>query len=105
MLDAAWPARYSVSARVMLPDEQMVSIANAADDPQSAARPVTEQVAAYLRLKGQLIDPPMVRAQRPRLALTVLCLQYRNRSPGCTERDLVDALGPAPLAARPARTD
>jgi Mrp family chromosome partitioning ATPase len=119
MLDAAWPVRYSASARVMLPGEHIVSIANAADDPQSAARPVTDQVAAYLRLKGQLIDPPVVRAQRPSLALnlalggaaglglglTVLFLQYRNRRPVRTERDLVDALGPPLLAARPGRTD
>jgi Mrp family chromosome partitioning ATPase len=119
VLNVAWPVRYSASARVMMPDEQIVSIANAADDPQSAARPVTEQVAVYLRLKGQLIDPPMVRAQRPSfalnlalggaaglgLALALFFFQYRRRRPVRTERDLLAALGPPLLAARPARTE
>ena len=119
VLDMTWPVRYAASARVMMPDDQIVSITNAADDPLSAARPVSEQVAAYLRSKGQLIDPPMVRAQRPSLALslalggaaglggalTLLFFQYRRRRPVRTEGDLVAALGPPLLAARPARAE
>ena len=119
VLASAWPVRYVATARVMVPGERMVSLTHAGDDPQSAAQPVNEQLAAYLRDKAQLIDPPMVRAQRPDVALNlalggaagllaalgVLLWRYRRWRPVRNERDLVDALGPPLLAARPARKE
>ena len=116
---AAWPIRYLATARVLVSGERMVRLEHAANDPHSAASALKGHLAGYLRAKAELIDPPMVRAQRPSttlslaiggaaglaISLGILLYRHRRARPVRTERELVDALGPPLLAARPVRKE
>lgn len=119
LLTSAWPVRYWASARVVLPGDEVVWLVHAGRDPQSAAQPLAAQLAAYVGRKGEILDPLVVRAQRPSLALNLALggaaglvlglgagfLRSRRLRPVRTERELVDALGQPLLAARPVRRE
>lgn len=123
-LTAAWPVQYAATARVLLPagatkGSRVVTIENAAADPQRAAALVHAQLEAYRGQQAEILDAPVVIARRPSLALNaalgggaglalgaVLVLaRLRRRRPVRNERELVNALGEPLLAARPLRPD
>jgi Mrp family chromosome partitioning ATPase len=121
---AAWPTHYAASASVLLPVEathgsRIVRIRHAAPDPQRAAAPVHEQLEVLRRQKAEILDAPVVVAQRPSLAwnlalggaaglaagTALLLARLRRRRPVRSERELVNALGAPLLAARPLRAE
>jgi len=123
-LTAAWPSRYTASARVIMPagavpGGRIVKIEHEAADPQTAASAVHEQLAIHIRQKGEVLDPPVARLQRPSLPLNLalggaaglalgvglLIGRQRRRQPVRNERELVNALGEPLLAARLLRPD
>jgi Mrp family chromosome partitioning ATPase len=118
----AWPTRYTATARVMMPEGAMagsriVKIEHHAAEPHAAASSVKSELEGYVRRKAQLLDEPLVRAQRPRrpfslalggtaglaLGAALLMRRQRRRQPVRNERELVSALGEPLLAARPLR--
>ena len=124
VLTVLWPTNYAATARVLMPagatpGSRIVKIEHAAGDPQLAAAPVSSQVAVYLRQKAELLDAPIVVAQRPSLALNLalgaaaglglglalVLARRRGRKPVRSERELVNALGEPLLAARPLRPE
>lgn len=105
-LTAAWPTRYAASASVLLPagaapGSRILRIEYAARDAAAALRQVEEALRSWAAREARLLDPAVVRPQRPSLALNLtlggcgglafaLALAYARRrrrvriSPGST---------------------